>query len=198
MQFNKSIIFIALVSLLSGYEYASPTHFWQRANLVEVHKDSLQLKPLEGLVYYQGKIFTGKAIQFYGNGNKAASIAYAHGKKHGVYFKWFENGKLSFESNYNAGKQHGTTKTWWSNGNIRSESNFAEGVPNGMQKQWYDNGAIFKKINLVQGKEQGLQQSWRKNGKLYNNYEVKNGRIFGLKRANLCYELEDENIKYDE
>ena len=44
------------------------------------------------------------------------------------------------------------------------------------------------------GQEEGLQRAWRQNGKLYVNYEAKHGRIFGLKRASLCYELNDENI----
>ena len=33
------------------------------------------------------------------------------------------------------------------------------------------------------------------NGKIYNNYEAKNGRIFGLKRASLCFQLEDEIVQ---
>ncbi|MEM7512572.1 MAG: toxin-antitoxin system YwqK family antitoxin, partial [Bacteroidota bacterium] len=52
--------------------------------------------------------------------------------------------------------------------------------------------------HLVGGKEEGLQQAWRENGKIYNNYEAKNGRIFGLKRANLSYELDNEIIQYAE
>jgi antitoxin component YwqK of YwqJK toxin-antitoxin module len=49
-------------------------------------------------------------------------------------------------------------------------------------------------MNYRAGKEAGMQRAWRQNGKIYNNYEVKNGRIFGLKRANLCYGLDDEKI----
>ncbi|RMG79000.1 MAG: toxin-antitoxin system YwqK family antitoxin, partial [Bacteroidetes bacterium] len=79
-----------------------------------------------------------------------------------------------------------------------SLSNYENGIPHGVQMQWYSNGAKFKRINLVYGKEEGLQQSWRKNGKLYNNYEAKNGRIFGLKRANLCFQLDNENITYED
>ena len=39
-----------------------------------------------------------------------------------------------------------------------------------------------------------MQKAWLKNGKLYVNYEAKNGRIFGMRRANACYKLEDEII----
>lgn len=47
------------------------------------------------------------------------------------------------------------------------------------------------------GREEGLQQAFRRNGYLYANYEARNGRIFGLKKAALCYGLEDENIQYE-
>jgi antitoxin component YwqK of YwqJK toxin-antitoxin module len=48
---------------------------------------------------------------------------------------------------------------------------------------------------IVNGQEEGMQKAWRENGKIYNNYEAKNGRIFGLKRASLCFQLEDEIVQ---
>ena len=45
------------------------------------------------------------------------------------------------------------------------------------------------------GREEGLQQGFRKNGVVYANYEARDGRFYGLKKAKLCYGLEDENIK---
>ncbi len=39
-----------------------------------------------------------------------------------------------------------------------------------------------------------MQRSWRENGQLYNNYEARDGRTFGLKRANLCFSLDDEEV----
>ena len=54
---------------------------------------------------------------------------------------------------------------------------------------------IFQKINLNMGREEGVQQAFRKNGALFANYEAKDGRIFGLKRATLCFSLEEEDIQ---
>ncbi len=163
----------------------------------EILTDSLTLVPAKGLVFYQGKPFSGTAITYNEIGTIVVSTDYLNGKKHGWYKKWFDDGMLSFEANYRDGKRHGITKSWWKNGNIRSESKFEDGIAEGVQMQWYKSGAKFKRINLKDGKEEGLQQSWRENGKLYNNYEAKNGRIFGLKRANLCYELEKEVVQYE-
>ena len=173
--------------IISGFQI-------EKGNNLSVSADSLLLNPDEGLVYYQGKPFTGTAESYYENGKKASSIDYWQGRKQGFYKKWFADGRLSFSSRYKNGKRQGLTSTWWKNGNLRSESNYDKGVPHGLQKQWYVSGAKFKQMNLVYGQEEGLQQSWRENGKLYNNYEAKNGRIFGLKRANLCFSLDDETI----
>lgn len=158
--------------------------------------DSLVLHAEKGQVFYQGQPFHGSAVSYFSNGQQATSIDYVDGRKHGMYKKWFEDGTKSFEANYWSNKQHGLTSSWWRNGHRRSEARYEMGIPNGVQMQWYASGAKFKRIHLMDGKEEGLQQSWRENGKIYNNYEAKNGRIFGLKRATLCYELNNEIVQY--
>lgn len=163
---------------------------------VEVNKESLTLIATEGIYYYQDSPFSGYAVQFYPNDSLAEKISFVEGKKEGLYQKWYPSGILSFESNYKSGRRDGITKTWWKGGGLRSESHHTMGVVHGNQKQWYKSGQLFKSINIVEGKEEGLQQAWRENGKIYNNYEAKNGRIFGLKRANLCFELEDEVVQF--
>ncbi|MFK7781751.1 toxin-antitoxin system YwqK family antitoxin [Psychroserpens sp.] len=163
---------------------------------ISVHKSELELKPSLGLMYHTNKPFNGTSIRFYEETIKVESIQYSEGKRHGHYKKWFPDGSLSFEANYVDGLQEGKAKTWWKNGNLRSESNYKNGIVNGIQRQWYKSGVKFKEMTIVNGQEQGMQKAWRQNGKIYNNYEAKNGRIFGLKRANLCYQLEDENVQY--
>lgn len=156
----------------------------------------LRLNQTAGLVFLEEEPFSGVSVTFYPNGKKAKEIAYLKGKKQGFHRIWFPDGKLSFECQYKMGRKEGESRSWWKNGQLRSFSNFKNGVADGIQWQWYKSGAKFKKMNLVNGREEGLQQSWRENGKLYNNYEAKNGRIFGLKRANLCYQLDDEKVVY--
>jgi len=53
---------------------------------------------------------------------------------------------------------------------------------------------LNKSRNFVDGKEHYFQKAWLANGKLNVNYEAKNGCIFGMRRANSCYRLEDEVI----
>lgn len=202
MQFNKFLLFFISIAfyactenragadegLASAFPLSSKTE-----NIVP--QDSLHLNANEGLYYFENKVFSGLAQSFYSNGILAAEIQMIEGKKNGFFKKYFENGNLSFSSEYVAGKKEGLSSTWWSNGNLRSEARFQNGIPHGIQKQWYKSGRKFKVLNYIKGKEEGRQQSWRENGKLYCNYKAINGRIFGLKRANLCYKLEDEEVQ---
>lgn len=200
MPFIK-LLFITLINLVLSesevvFRQLDTTHISSISISGEVNERELSLHPNEGKVYYRDKPFTGFSLSFYDNGQLAQKAAYVGGKRQGTEQKWFDNGVLSFEASYESNKLHGTTKSWWANGNQRSKSNYVDGKVEGEQLQWYTSGNPFKSINIINGKEEGLQQAWRENGKLYANYEAKNGRIFGLKRANLCYELSEEDIQY--
>jgi hypothetical protein len=162
---------------------------------VEVDKDMLILNQLEGRWYYNALRFNGYAVSYHESKVKAVSIGYYDGKKEGVAKKWFASKTLQKESYYNANKLVGTVKRWWPNGFVSSEAHYKKGVRHGIQKIWYANGQLARQTTIVDGKEKGLQRAWLENGKIYVNYEAKNGRIFGLKKANLCYELEDEVVQ---
>ncbi|WP_235982802.1 toxin-antitoxin system YwqK family antitoxin [Kordia aestuariivivens] len=198
--YNNVVFLFGMVLLLTSCEQkpqeeAVITESVSLNTSVVIAKNSLELKPNLGLMFYQNQPFTGTSESKYPNGVVSETVQYLKGKRNGVRKKWFQDGLLSFESNYIEGKQHGTSKTWWSNGNLRSISNHKNGVVNGIQEQWYKSGEKFKQFTIVNGKEEGLQKAWRKNGKIFNNYEAKNGRIFGLKRSGLCYELESEIVQ---
>ena len=103
-----------------------------------------------------------------------------------------------FKTNYHEGKINGEKKSW-SPDSIHvliSHLNYVNGKPHGEQKKYYPTGELFKILNLNMGKEEGMQQAFRKNGALYANYEAREGRIFGLKKSQLCYQLDDEEVQY--
>lgn len=199
MRFSRLILYLSIFILLSCNDHLGNVSVNAPINLgntLTVLSDSLSLNKQNGRVYYQGTVFNGTSVSYYSNGILASSIDYLEGKKHGFYRKWFSNSDLSYEASYEGGKLQGSSRTWWVNGNFRSVSNFFEGVPHGEQVQYYKSGVLFKRLQLDMGKESGLQQSWRENGKLFNNYEARDGRIYGLKRSKLCFELEDEEVKF--
>ncbi|WP_424291925.1 toxin-antitoxin system YwqK family antitoxin [Eudoraea sp.] len=160
----------------------------------EVSKKDLILNQIEGKWYRNDKPYNGYSIKCYPNGNIKERWGFYKGKREGVARRWSENGVLRVESYYHQNRLVGTYKTWWDNAVLAEESYYVDGTKEGDEKQWYPNGQLSKLRRLVHGKEEGLQQAWLQNGKTYVNYEAKNGRIFGMKRANSCYKLENEVV----
>ena len=198
--FSKIIFAAALALFFAGCQQNVKTtcNYLPVFELDSVSKDDLKLMVNEGLYMHENSPFSGYAVEYFAGNNLETVTLFQCGKKHGSLKKWFESGVKSYSAEYTDGKLDGISSTWWRNGKLRSTSNFKDGVPEGVQLQWYKSGAKFKVRQLANGIEDGIQQSWRENGKIYNNYEAKNGRIFGLKRANLCYELTDEEVVYND
>ncbi len=161
---------------------------------LEVSKKELVLNQNEGKWYLNGQPYNGYSVKLYPNGNTEERWGFYKGKRQGVARRWSQNNVLRVESNYHQNKLVGAYKTWWENGAIAEESNYVNGLKQGEEKQWYPEGQLSKLRQLVDGNEEGLQKAWLQNGKLYVNYEAKNGRIFGMKRANSCYKLENEIV----
>jgi antitoxin component YwqK of YwqJK toxin-antitoxin module len=159
-----------------------------------IHKDSLSLNGNTGVWTYKTQAFTGYAVKYHLNDSLKEKTGFFNGKKQGVYHVWFENGVLKLASYYNQNVLEGSYKSWWNNGVLASEANYEDGKKQGLERKWFMSGEISKKSNLLNDKEDGLQQAWLENGKLYVNYEAKNGRIFGMRRANSCYQLKDEFV----
>ena len=158
-----------------------------------VDHSALTLRANEGRVYHEGTPFSGVSVR-YEDGTLVERTEYVAGKKDGLAELWTEDGTRSYRASYSANRRDGTVQMWWPNGTLRSEATYTDGVVDGVQRQWYRSGARFKELNIVDGQEAGLQRAWRENGDLYTNYEARDGRIYGLKRANLCFELDDEQI----
>lgn len=161
---------------------------------IEVLKKKLILNQIEGNWYYENNLFSGYSVSFYSNDTLAEKLGFVNGKREGVARRWSENGVLRVESYYKENRLNGIYKTWWENGALASQSNYINNVKQGIENEWYNTGQIAKERQLVDGIENGMQKAWLENGKLYINYEAKNGRIFGMRRANSCYKLEDEII----
>lgn len=140
---------------------------------------------------------SGRIISFFPNGKIAKNISVFNGEKEGDQLTYFLNGRLRFSETYSANKLHGKVMRWGNEGyTLLAELNYVEGKLHGEQKKWYPTGELHKLLQIRNGKEQGIQKAFRKNGALYANYEAKNGRVFGMKRSNLCYELENEQVVY--
>ena len=143
--------------------------------------------------------YSGYLVSFYPDSTLKEKIGILNGKKQNQTIRWYPDGHYKQVANYHKGKLHGEKKVWTSDTNhvLISQLNYQYGKVHGAQTKWYPTGELYKILHLKMGKEEGIQQAFRKNGDLYANYEAKNGRIFGLKKAALCFGLEDENIQYE-
>ncbi len=145
-------------------------------------------------------LVSGHVIEYFSDGTPFKSTELLDGKKVGVQLTYFPDGRLRFEENYRSNRLHGKVRRWTLEDGyqLRALLQYQEGKLHGEQKKWYSTGELHKRMHLIEGKEEGLQQAFRKNGALYANYEAKNGRVFGLNRSNLCYELYNEQIVFEQ
>jgi len=160
---------------------------------------------INSLVYHRessvwkinNKIYSGYVVTKYENDSLKRKLGILNGKKNNEDITWFQNGKIRSKANYYKGKLHGKKQMWSQDSlyTLIAEYNYHLGRVHGKQTKWYSTGELFQIRNLQMGKEEGMQQAFRKNGDLYANYEAKNGRVFGLKKASLCFGLEDQKIK---
>lgn len=157
-------------------------------------KEELTLNQLEGTWYYKNSPYDGYSIALHENGTLAEKVGFIKGKREGEAQKWSQAGVLRVAYHYKNNRLEGSYKSWWENGQLAQDANYVNGNMNGVEKKWYPDGQLAKERQLLNGKEEGLQKAWLQNGTLYVNYEAKNGRIFGLRRANSCYQLEDEVV----
>ncbi len=141
--------------------------------------------------------YSGFAISYYPDRNLMEKFGILDGKKQNVAIQWYPDGHFKNVANYHKGKLHGEKKIWSADSVhvLIAHLNYHTGKAHGEQKKWYPTGELFKKLNLNRGKEEGIQQAFRKNGALFANYEAREGRVFGLKKAALCFGLEDGRIK---
>lgn len=164
-----------------------------------VNKSDLNYDKKNSLWTLNKELYSGYAVSYYPDSTLKEKFGILKGRKQNEAIQWYADGHFKHLANYHIGKSHGDKKTWSADSShvLLAHLKYKDGKPHGAQTKWYPTGELFKKLNLNMGKEEGLQQAFRKNGALYANYEAKEGRIFGLKKATLCYSLEDGNIQYE-
>lgn len=188
---GTALIITALVALYS----------WQQALKPLIVDDTAVSISLSGERIYQGEPLTGQAVTFYPNGQMASADEFVDGRRQGYARSWFPNGVMAYEVFYSAEQKQGLERSWWANGQLRYQLTFVDGLQEGEGWHWYRSGAKFKKSNHLAGQPVGIQQAWRENGELFSNFEYRNGRIYGLRKANTCVGIEDQQISleyYDE
>ncbi|MEL6560714.1 MAG: membrane-binding protein [Bacteroidota bacterium] len=197
-----STLFIAicLICCLEKESYftdADANPFTHEIPETYVNKSDLHYDAQRSIWTLNNEAFSGFAVSFYENEILREKLGILKGRKEDSASQWYPDGHYKRIAIYRNGKLEGDKKSWSADSShlLLSHLRYKIGKLHGRQQVWYPTGQVFKKMNFDMGKEEGLQQAFRKNGALFANYEAKAGRIFGLKKAALCYGLEDEQIQ---
>jgi len=163
---------------------------------IEINKVNNHLKLKNGILYFEGKQYSGIVNEFYEDENIKSKSEYYQGKRHGFFLGWYRNGEQWFERFYIKGLKSGVHKGWYKNGVQMFEYHFNnKGVYHGVVKDWYTNGMLTKYFNFVQGKESGSQKMWDLKGKLRANFYTINGERHGLIGLKKCVSVLKTEIK---
>jgi len=167
---------------------------------IEKDKSALRYENKTSQWFLNDKLFSGYAMSRYENDTLLEKMGILNGKKQNECTKWYPDGRIQSTANYKQGKLHGKKQVWNADEahTLIASLNFENGKAEGEQKKWYPTGEPYQILHMKAGREEGVQQAFRKNGALYANYEAKNGRIFGMKKAALCFGLEDQKIKNED
>lgn len=206
MKFNVITILICTVVLTSCVQEKEPTVLSETTIIeslkipkIEVDKSVLFYDRMKSTWLQGDDLFSGYVVSHFSDGTLQEKFGVLDGKKQNENIIFYQDGHYRSLSNYHKGKLHGEKKNWSQDSLhvLLSHMNYYQGKEHGPQKKWYSTGELFKSMNINMGREEGIQQAYRKNGVLYANYEAKEGRIFGLKKAALCYDLDDEKVLYN-
>lgn len=160
-----------------------------------ISSENKNIKLDNGIVYVNGKVFSGFVKESYSPNQVKAVFCFLNGKQHGLTKSYYLDGKLKDCRSYKDGKSYGRHYGYWENGNQKFDFIYFNDKREGLQKQWYESGSPYAYLTFKDDREDGMQKAWRENGKSYINYEAKEGHRYGLQKSNLCYTLRDEKLK---
>lgn len=136
-----------------------------------INADKHPVKKSKGVVYVDGKAFTGLLFSLYSHGDTA-------------YVKTYMHGKLN-----------GPAKIWYSSGQLKAQYHYKDNIFNGNVKEWFPNGRLYRSFNYIDGQEDGMQTMYWDNGKIRANYQSKNGRKYGLTGIKNCSSPWSDSLK---
>ena len=102
------------------------------------------------VVYYEGKPFSGVAVEKRPNGELWSEVTYRFGVEDGPAKEWFENGKLRSVSNAKLGVTDGLSQEWFDNGVLKCEKQIELGYCT-RSREWDESGNLIKEFKLTPG-----------------------------------------------
>ena len=129
--------------------------------------NTAQLEKRDGLMYFDGKPYTGVAVDKYRVGKWKMELTeestWKDGKFDGPLTKWYENGQKQSIVTLKNRKMNGPVITWYENGQKFEEGTYRDNKLHGLQALWYENGQKNKENTYKDGKLLSAT-IWKHNG----------------------------------
>lgn len=181
----KKTIIILFLGLLIASCSGKKEQLAGATGYMEVSSGDTALRMHERLLFYDGKLFTGKVTE-QNNGRVVSVKTYRNGNPDGLHVTYYPCGSICEERYFENGLKSGEQKGWWENGKLKFVYHYKNDEFNGSVKVWNESGMLFNDFNYVNGKENGLQKAWTSNGEIQANYVVKGNRKYGITGVKDC------------
>lgn len=148
--------------------------------------DHPQLERKQGLLYYDGSLFSGYTFETYAEGVLKSRTRWVNGKRQGKSTKWYENGIIKEVRSYENNRKNGKHLGYYPDGTKRFEYHFLDSQYHGCYREWYPDGSPSALRFYKFGVEDGLQKMFEADGSIRANYVVKDGYRYGLVGSRNC------------
>ncbi|MCP2169354.1 toxin-antitoxin system YwqK family antitoxin [Goodfellowiella coeruleoviolacea] len=108
---------------------------------IRVHEDDTE-RDIDDCVLYQGKPFTGEAIDTAEDGSLVSVYSYFMGFPDGPYQEWYTPEQLHKQGQMRDGRPVGIHREWHPNGQLAVEMEFNEHSNLLRQKKWDNQGNL--------------------------------------------------------
>lgn len=163
-----------------------------------VNKNDAEFHRQHGLLFWQGRAFTGVTNDYYDSGQFKDLAIYRNGKRHGLQLTLYPSGQAAQLRFYINGRKHGLHLGWWTNAQQQFEHSFQYGLLDGSSREWHENGRLARVGYYRHGREEGLQRGWQENGERLFGYVYKNGRRYGVLGSRPCFTVYNDQQPFVE
>tara|TARA_B100001057_G_scaffold195178_1_gene195960 strand:+ start:283 stop:738 length:456 start_codon:yes stop_codon:yes gene_type:complete len=100
-----------------------------------------------GLVYIQGKPFTGSCLTYFDENPESIKEirSFRKGLMHGNWIQYHDNGNIFYDSYAKKGEIHGKYSSFHYNGNLADKGKMKKGYKDGVWEYYGINGVLYRK-----------------------------------------------------
>jgi antitoxin component YwqK of YwqJK toxin-antitoxin module len=144
---------------------------------MEVARTNLVLVSGRLCLVGQTNYFSGRMVEFSGDGSLRSRSEVANGLMNGLSLGYYTNGQVQVREMFLEGVSHGTRTKWYPSGARQSEAGIVNGKLHGTFRRWHENGKLAEQVEFVEGEPQGECVAYFPNGNLKARVTMQAGKI---------------------